>query len=277
MKKLSLAASCLALAAPVLLALGAPAGAQSEAAMPPLPHPAWSFSGIFGTYNRAALQRGFQIYDQVCSVCHSMNLLHYRDLAALGYNENEIKAIAGQRQVTAGPNKEGAMFQRPARPADAFVAPYPNEEAARAAHNGALPPDLSDIVKARHGGVDYVYGILTGFKNPPQGFKLNDGMNYNEYFPGHQIAMPQPLTDGSVTYAVGTKATLPQEAHDVVTFLAWASDPKMEERKETGAKVMLFLFAMAGVMYAAKRKIWSGLYHRADEGTGIPPRPAQNV
>jgi ubiquinol-cytochrome c reductase cytochrome c1 subunit len=257
------------LLAAAVLALAAPAMAQDETT-PPLPNPGWSFDGVFGTFDRAALQRGFEIYDQVCSNCHSMNLLHYRDLAALGYNEDEIKAIAAQKQVTAGPNDQGEMFQRPAQPQDNFVAPYPNEQAARAAHNGALPPDLSLIVKAREGGADYVYGILTGFSDAPSGFKLNDGMSYDKYFPGHQIAMPQPLQDSSVTYADGTKATLPQEAHDVVTFLAWAAEPTMEERKETGAKVMLFLLVMAGVMYAAKRKIWAPLHQHAAEGAAAP-------
>ena len=247
------------LAAAALLALAAGAVAQEEA-LPPLPHPAWSFDGVFGTFDRAALQRGFQVYNEVCSNCHSMNLLHYRDLAAHGYNEGQIKAIASQKEVTDGPNDKGEMFQRPARPADAFVAPYPNEQAARAAHNGALPPDLSLIVKARAGGPDYVDGILTGYKDAPANFKLGDGMNYDVYFPGHQIAMPQPLADNSVTFADGTAATLPDEAHDVVTFLAWAAEPTMEERKRTGAKVLLFLLAMTGVLYGAKRKIWSDLH-----------------
>ncbi|HZT51509.1 MAG TPA: cytochrome c1 [Stellaceae bacterium] len=250
----------LPLAAAALFGVASAALAQTEEATPPLPNPGWSFSGIFGTFDRAALQRGFQIYSEVCSNCHSMNLLHYRDLAAFGYTEDQIKAIAAQKQVTDGPNDQGEMFQRPARPADAFVAPYPNEQAARAAHNGALPPDLSLIVKARAGGVDYVYGILTGYKEAPSSFKLNDGMNYNVYFPGHQIAMPQPLSDNVVTYADGTPSTLPQEAHDVVTFLAWAAEPTMEDRKRAGAKVLLFLLVMAGVLYGAKRKIWSDLH-----------------
>jgi ubiquinol-cytochrome c reductase cytochrome c1 subunit len=254
----------LALAA-ALLALAAPAVAQ-EAPPPPLPNPGWSFDGIFGTFDRAALQRGFQIYSEVCSNCHSMNLLHYRDLAALGYSEDEIKAIAAQKQVTAGPNDQGEMFQRPAQPADNFVPPFPNDQANRAAHNGALPPDLSLIIKARAGGPDYVYGILTGFQDAPANFKLNDGDSYDVYFPGHQIAMPQPLMDGSVTYAGGLPATLPQEAHDVVTFLTWAAEPTMEARKETGLKVMLFLLVMAFVLYGAKRKIWADL-HR--EGTSL--------
>jgi ubiquinol-cytochrome c reductase cytochrome c1 subunit len=251
------------LIAAVVLALLAALPARAQDETPPLPHPAWSFDGVFGTFDRAALQRGFEAYDQVCSNCHSMNLLHYRDLAALGYNEDEIKAIAAQKQVTDGPNDAGDMFQRPAQPADPFVAPYPNEKAARAAHNGALPPDLSLIIKGREGGADYCYGILTGFQNAPSGFKLNDGMSYDEYFPGHQIAMPQPLSDDALTYADGTKATLPQEAHDVCTFLSWAAEPTMEERKETGAKVMLFLLVMTGVLYAAKRKIWAGIHGHA--------------
>ena len=251
-----------ALAATLVLALAAfPAWAQ-EAPPPPLPHPGWSFDGIFGTFDRAALQRGFQIYSEVCSNCHSMNLLHYRDLSALGYSDDEIKAIAAQKQVNAI-DDQGNVVQRPAQPADAFVAPYPNEQAARYAHNGALPPDLSLIIKAREGGPDYCYGILTGFQNAPADFKLQEGMNYDVYFPSHAIAMPQPLSDNSVTYADGTPATLPQEAHDVCTFLTWAAEPKMEERKETGAKVMLFLLVMTGVLYGAKRKIWSDLHHHA--------------
>lgn len=245
--------------AAAFLALAAPAAAQQELT-PPLPNPGWSFSGVFGTFDRAELQRGFQIYSEVCSNCHSMNLLHYRDLAALGYNDDAIAAIAAQKQVTDGPNDQGEMYQRPARAADAFVAPFANDQASRAAHNGALPPDLSLIIKAREGGEDYCYGILTGFVNAPANFKLNDGMSYDEYFPGHQIAMPQPLSDGSVTYADGTKATLPQEAHDVCTFLAWAAEPTMEERKRTGAKTILFLLAMTGVLYAAKRKVWAELH-----------------
>ncbi len=249
----------LAAAMLLALALAAPSFAQEEA-MPPLPKPGWSFDGVFGTFDRAALQRGFEAYDQVCSNCHSMNLLHYRDLAALGYTDDEIKAIAAQKQVNAAPDAAGDIKQRAAQPADAFVAPYPNEQAARAAHNGALPPDLSLIIKAREGGADYCYGILTGFQNAPASFKLNDGMSYDEYFPGHQIAMPQPLTDGSLTFGDGTKATLPQEAHDVCTFLSWAAEPTMEQRKETGAKVLLFLLVMTGVLYGAKRKIWADVH-----------------
>ncbi len=152
------------------------------------------------------------------------------------------------------------MFQRPGRPSDPIPGPFPNDQAARAALNGALPPDLSMIVKARDGGPDYVFGILTGYKDPPPGFNLLPGMNYNEYFPGHQIAMPPPLTDNAVTYADGTPAAVPQMSHDVVTFLTWAAEPNLEVRHRTGFKVMLFLFITAGIFYAAKRKIWAAVH-----------------
>lgn len=208
------------LAGLALLALAAPAGAQEEPAMP---KQSWSFDGPFGTYDRAAAQRGFEVYNEDCSHCHSMNLLHYRDLSGIGYSEDEIKAIAASKQVTDGPNDQGEMFQRPGRPADTFVAPFPNEQAARAALNGALPPDLSLIIKAREGGANYVDALLQGYKNPPAGVKMADNMQYDEYFPGHQIAMPPPLAGNDVPYADGTKPTLTQEAHDVATFLSWAS------------------------------------------------------
>jgi ubiquinol-cytochrome c reductase cytochrome c1 subunit len=152
------------------------------------------------------------------------------------------------------------MFQRPARPSDHFVPAFPNDQANRAAHNGALPPDQSLIVKAREGGANYVYGILTGYKDPPASDKVPDGMYYNIYFPGHHIAMPPPLSDDVVTYGDGTKASLQQEAHDVVTFLEWAAEPRLEERKHTGAKVVIFLLVMTGVLYAAKRKIWAEVH-----------------
>jgi ubiquinol-cytochrome c reductase cytochrome c1 subunit len=245
-----------------LLGLGAAlAGvARAQEETPPLPKVAWSFSGPFGTFDRAQLQRGFQIYSQVCSNCHSMNLLHYGDLSALGYSPAEIKAIAAQKEVPTT-DKDGQPATRPARPSDAFVPPFPNEKAARYANNGALPPDLSVIIKARAGGADYVHAILTGFREAPKGFAMQSGMNYNLYFPGHQIAMPQPLQDNSVTYADGTKATLDQEAQDVSAFLTWASDPTMEERKRTGAKAVIFLLAMTGVLYGAKRRVWANIDH----------------
>ena len=163
--------------------------------------------------------------------------------------------------MTDGPNDQGQMFQRPARPSDSFVAPFPNDQAARVANNGALPPDMSLLVKAREGGPDYVYGIATGFKDAPASCKLGANMYWNEYFPGHQIAMPPPLTaDGQVTYADGTKATIQQMAADVTTFLAWASEPNLNERHRMGVKVILFLLVAAGVFYAAKRRIWAKIH-----------------
>ena len=250
----------LTLAIIAALTLAAPALRAQEEATPPLPHQSWSFEGTFGTFDRAALQRGFQVYDQVCSNCHAMSLLSYHDLSGIGFGENEIKAIAAQKQVTDGPNDQGDMYQRPGRASDHFVAPFPNDQASRAAHNGALPPDLSVIVYAREGGADYVYDLLTGFSDPPPGVKLRENMNYDKYFPGHQIAMPPPLSDDIVTYSDGTKATVAQEAHDVVTFLAWAADPHTEDRKRTGAKVIIFLLVMTGILYAAKRKIWAEVH-----------------
>jgi ubiquinol-cytochrome c reductase cytochrome c1 subunit len=254
MSRCSLAAAALAL----LLALApAPARAQEP---PPLPHQQWSFDGVFGTYDRAALQRGFQVYKEVCSACHPVKHLYFRDLTAIGYTADQVKAIAASYQVTDGPNDQGQMFQRPGRPSDPIPGPFPNDEAARAANGGALPPDLSMIVKAREGGPDYVYAILNGFKEPPSGFAVVPGKYYNEYFSGHQISMPPPLSDGVVTYADGTKATVQQMAHDVATFLNWASEPNLEVRHRTGVKVFLFLIVAVGIFYAAKRKIWSAVH-----------------
>ena len=224
---------------------------------PPLPHQQWSFDGVFGTYDRPAMQRGFQVYKQVCSACHPVNHLRFGDLAALGYTPSELKVVAATDQVTDGPNDQGQMYQRPGRPSDPIPGPFPNDQAARAANGGALPPDLSLIVNAREGGADYVFAILNGFKPPPAGFQVPPGRYYNEYFPGHLIAMPPPLSDSVVTYADGTKATVPQMAHDVATFLAWASQPSLEIRHRTGARVFLFLIVAVGVFYAAKRKIWA--------------------
>ena len=245
------------------LLLAPAAQAQEE---PVLPKQSWSFDGPFGTFDRAATQRGFQVYNEVCSRCHSMNLLHYGDLGpagqggGIGYTEDEVKAFAAQKQVTDGPNDQGEMFQRPGRASDKFVAPFPNEQAARAALNGALPPDLSLIVKARAGGADYVSALLDGYKDPPPSVKIADNMLYNEYFPCHQIGMPPPLAGDDVTYADGTKATPAQEARDVATFLAWAAEPTMEERKRTGAKVLIFLLVLTLALYGTKRRIWAELH-----------------
>ncbi len=238
--------------------IGGPALAQDE---PPLPNEQWSFSGLFGSFDLAAAQRGFWVYKNVCSNCHSMTQMHYRDLAGIGLNEAEITAIAASEQVPKGVNDQGQPVQGPALPADQFRSPFANPEAARAALGGALPPDLSLIVNAREGHADYVYGILTGFVPAPKGFEVPAGRYYNEYFPGHLIAMPPPLHDGLVQYADGTKATVPQMAHDVVTFLEWTANPELVQRKQIGVRVVLFLLLLTGLTYAAKRKVWADVPH----------------
>jgi ubiquinol-cytochrome c reductase cytochrome c1 subunit len=216
---------------------------------------------VFGTYDRAALQRGFQVYKEVCSTCHPVKHLFFRDLEQIGYSEDQVKGIAAQAQVSDGPNDQGAMFQRAGRPSDPIPAPFANDEAARAANNGALPPDLSLITKARDGGANYVFAIPTGYKDAPAGFKMNPNMYFNEYFPGHQIAMPPPLNEGQVKFADGTPGTVAQMTHDVVTFLSWAAEPNLDERHRMGAKVILFLFVMTLLAYAAKRRIWARIPH----------------
>lgn len=248
----------LAIAAAALALLAVPAVAQEET--PALTHQNWSFNGPFGTYDRAAAQRGFQVYKEVCSVCHSMRQAYYRDLAGIGLDEAQIAAIAASDQVPALTD-DGQPTTRPGLPSDHFRSPYPNEAAARAVYNGAYPPDLSNIVNARQGGADYIYALLTGYSDPPAGMKMGEGMNYNKYFPGHQITMPQPLHDQQVTYADGTPATVDQMAKDVVTFLAYISNPEMEVRKNTGVKVVLFLIFLTGLTYAVKRKVWADVDH----------------
>jgi ubiquinol-cytochrome c reductase cytochrome c1 subunit len=200
------------------------------------------------------------VYKDVCAACHPVKHLYFRDLEELGYSDDQIKGFAAQYQVTDGPNDEGQMFQRPAKPSDHIPGPFPNDQAARTANNGALPPDLSLIVKAREGGPDYVYGILTGFKDAPPNVQMPDGMYYNEYFPGHNIKMPPPLSDGQVSFAEGAPNKIPDEARDVVTFLTWAAEPNLDQRHEMGIKVILFLIVAAGLFYAAKRKIWARVH-----------------
>jgi ubiquinol-cytochrome c reductase cytochrome c1 subunit len=234
-----------------------PAWAQ-DAPTPPAQH--WSFAGPFGSFDLASAQRGYQVYSEVCSVCHGLEYLHYRDLAGIGLTADQIKAIAGAITVPLGVDDEGNPREGPATPASPFKAPYPNEQAARAAHNGALPPDLSLIVNAREGHANYVYAVLTGFAEPPPSMQMQEGMNYNKYFPGHQIAMPQPLHEGQVSYADGTTATVEQMAHDVVTFLTWAANPDMVQRKQIGWRWVLFFLIMAGLTYAVKRKVWADVH-----------------
>ena len=264
------------LAAAVMSGLGvASAFAAGEEIHPPHQH--WHFDGPFGMYDRAALQRGFKVYREVCSACHLVKYIAFRNLGQKGGpffdehypnpNDNPIvKAIAADYEVEDGPNDEGDMFERPAQPSDTIPGPYPNEQFARFANGGALPPDLSLIIKAREGGADYVYGILTGYlgegEPAPEDVQLPPGMNYNKYFKGNQIAMAPPLVfDGQISYDDGTEETVEQYARDVTEFLAWAAEPKMEARKQMGFAVMIYLFVLAGLLYWSYKKIWRNIEH----------------
>jgi cytochrome c1 len=231
----------------------------------------FSFEGPFGTYDRGALQRGYQVYKEVCAACHAANHLAFHNLAEAGgpeFTEAQAKALAAAAKVPAEPNDKGETtddkgtpLMRSATLADHLPSPFPNEMAARANNGGALPPDLSMIVKAREGGPQYVYSILTGFhEKTPAGFKVTEGKYFNPYFEGWNIGMPPPLAANSVTYSDGTKASIEQEAHDVVTFLTWAGEPKMEERKRMGFGVMIFLIALAGLLFTSYRKVWKDLH-----------------
>lgn len=231
--------------------------AHAAEATEPLPELHWHFEGVTGSYDKAALQRGFQVYREVCAACHSMEYLSYRNLSDLGYSEAEVKAIAASYLVTDGPNDEGEMYERSGLPSDRFVSPYPNREAAMSVNNGAYPPDLSLIAKARHGGANYIYAILTGFEEPPHGKELLPGQYWNRYMPGHVISMAPPLFDGQVSYSDGSPESVSQYARDVAAFLSWASEPTLEARKYTGLKVLMFLLVFAGVLYAVKKKVWA--------------------
>ena len=225
------------------------------------PQKEWSFSGVIGTFDRGSQQRGLQVYKEVCSGCHGLRLLAYRNLKAIGYNDNEVKAFAAENSINAI-DDEGEIIERTARPSDKFVSPYPNQQSARAANGGAYPPDLSLIVKARSDGANYLHALLTGYVDAPSEKKVPDGMYYNKYYSGNLIGMPQPLYEDGVTYADGTKATQEQMARDVTVFLAWASEPELEERKKTGIAVILFLLVLTTLSYFAMKKIWAPIKNR---------------
>ena len=222
----------------------------------------WSFEGIFGTFDRSSLQRGYQVYQEVCSGCHSIQHLSYRNLSEKGgpeFSLDEAKAIAAQFEVTDGPNDDGEMFTRPRRLSDKFVNPFPNIQAATAANGGAYPPDMSVLVKARKGGADYIYSLLLGYEEAPAGYELDDGVYYNKYIPGNKIMMSKPLSEGAVEYSDGTQATETQMAKDVVTFLTWAAEPNLEARHKMGFKVFIFLIILLTLVYFSKQKVWSRL------------------
>lgn len=225
----------------------------------------WDWSGPLGKFDRRQLQRGYQVYKEVCAACHGMRLVAFRNLGEPGgpeFTEAQVKALAAAVQVTTVDDK-GEPAMRPGTPADRFPSPYPNEQAARAANNNALPPDLSVMAKARTAGADYLHALLMGYSDPPAGFQLLPGLSYNAYFPGGQIAMPGPLTsDGQVTYAPDNPAaTRDQMARDVVAFLMWAAEPKMEERKQLGVQVMIFLAALSFLLFFAYKRLWRDVDH----------------
>lgn len=224
-------------------------------------HVEWEFDGVLGKVDKVSAQRGLQVYREVCSACHGLERIAFRSLTEIGFSEAEVKALAAEYTITDGPNDEGEMFERPGLPSDKFPSPYPNENAARAAQNGAYPVDLSLIVKARPNGANYVYSLLTGYEEVPEGMTLAAGQYYNPYFPGHKLAMPTPLFDGQVSYEDGTEASLQQMAKDVVNFLQWTAEPEMEQRKKMGIKVLLYLLVFTAFAYVAKKHIWRKIHH----------------
>ena len=220
----------------------------------------WSFKGLFGKFDRAALQRGYQVYTEVCASCHSMKYLSYRNLSEEGgpeFSEAAAKAIAASFEVKDGPNADGEMFTRPGKLSDKFVMPYDNVKAAQAANGGAYPPDMSVLVKARGGGVDYIYSLLQGYEDPPSGVTLDDGVYYNKYMYGNKIRMAAPLSDGIVEYGDGTNASVEQMSKDVTTFLMWAAEPHLEARHQMGFKAIVYLIILTILVYFSMKKIWS--------------------
>ncbi|RYE35194.1 MAG: cytochrome c1 [Hyphomicrobiales bacterium] len=272
------------LAAGLSLALFQPAAQAAEAGPKP-PALTWSFSGPFGKFDRAQLQRGFKVYKEVCASCHGASLVAFRNLSQPGgpeFTPGQVAALAATYQIKDGPNEAGEMFERPGRSADRFPSPFPNEQAARAAQGGAYPPDFSVLAKARtytrgfptfvfdiftqyqEQGPDYIHALLVGYKEPPAGFPtLLPGQNYNEYMPGHLIAMPKPISDGQVEYPKGPDGkspvpeTVDQYARDVAAFMVWMAEPHLEARKRLGMQVMAFLTIFAFLLYYTKKKVWS--------------------
>jgi ubiquinol-cytochrome c reductase cytochrome b/c1 subunit len=260
----------------LVLAASALSRVAAQIAEAPEPvHMKWHHDGLFGTFDRAAAQRGFQVYREVCAACHGLTYVAFRNLTDLGFSEEQVEALAAQYTVTDGPNDQGEMFERPGRPADRFPSPFPNDQAARVANGGALPPDLSLMAKARtyergfpwfifdiftqyqEQGPDYLVALMTGYEEAPQGFTLPAGSNYNKYFPGHAIGMPKPLNDGQVIYDDGSPQTVAQYSKDVTAFLMWAAEPHMEARKRIGAQVFIFLIVLSLLLYFTKKRVWA--------------------
>ncbi len=240
----------------------------------------WSFAGPFGKYDKGQLQRGLKVYTEVCSACHSMELVAFRTLEDLGYSEAQVKAFAANYEVEDGPNADGEMFMRTAVASDHFPSPFPNKEAAAAAMGGAAPPDFSLIAKARgvtrgfptfvfdiftqyqQGGSDYIHALLTGYQDPPEGIEVADGTYFNPYFiAGQSLAMAPPLSDGQVTYDDGSPETMEQYSLDVSAFLMWAAEPHLEDRKRMGFMVMVFLAIFTALIYLTKKSVYSTKEH----------------
>jgi ubiquinol-cytochrome c reductase cytochrome b/c1 subunit len=270
-----------ALLAACLIAPSAPSHAAEQEHPPRL---SWSFSGPFGMFDRAQLQRGLKVYREVCQTCHAMSMVSFRNLAepgGPGFTAAQAAAIAAEYKIQDGPNDQGEMFECPGRLADHFPSPFPNDAAARAANNGTVPPDFSVLAKARtyergfpwfifdiftqyqEQGPDYIVALMKGYEDAPQGFQLPSGTQYNKYFPGHALAMPPPLTDDRVEYSDGTPATIEQHAKDVAAFMVWAAEPHMEARKRIGFQVMIFLLVFAGLLYFTKKKVWASVHGHA--------------
>ncbi|KJA15239.1 hypothetical protein HYPSUDRAFT_220130 [Hypholoma sublateritium FD-334 SS-4] len=233
----------------------------SDEGLHPQAYP-WSHKGILDTFDHASIRRGYQVYREVCAACHSLDRIAWRNLVGVSHTADESRAMAEEVEYTDGPNGEGEMFQRPGKLADYMPAPYPNEEAARAGNAGAYPPDLSLIIKARHGGADYVFSLLTGYMDPPGGVEIREGMNYNPYFPGGAISMARVLFDGLVEYDDGTPATTSQMAKDVVTFLSWAAEPEHDERKKYGIKAVIIFSVLTAISLYVKRFKWGPIKNR---------------
>ena len=252
----------------IIFIIGASNSAYSEENKAEFIKNNWSFEGVFGTFDRASLQRGYQVYQEVCSGCHSVQHLSYRNLSEKGGPEfllDEAKAIAAQFEVTDGPNEDGEMFIRPGRLSDKFVNPFPNVKAAAAANGGAYPPDMSVLAKARKGGADYIYSLLMGYEEAPAGYELDDGVYYNKYMSGNKIKMAEPISDGIVEYADATETTKAQISRDVTTFLVWAADPHLESRHKIGFKVFFYLIILLILVYLSKQKVWSRFGSKGEE------------
>ena len=244
----------------VVLAAGSTqAFAAGDGPVPPAHD--WSFNGVFGKFDRAALQRGYKVYKDVCSACHSMKYVAFRNLVDIGFTEAEAKALAEEYEVAGEPDSDGEPTTRKARLSDAFPSPYANPQAGRAANGGALPPDLSLITKNRDYGPDYIRALLVGYEEAPADVTMAPGMNYNAYFSGHQIAMAAPLSDDIVEFVDGTEASVAQLAEDVTTFLHWAANPELEERHGLGFQVLVFLILLTGLFLIVKQRVWRKLDH----------------